>query len=103
MAEPRRKVRPKNPVAALKEHAPWLPVTCDPADVAAIQAVYSGTANEHQQRRAIEFVIQISLNGNAHFFPGEDGRRETDYALGRAFVGNQIISFIKLRRSSNES
>lgn len=52
---------------------------------------------QHQQRMAIEFVLRISRNDGALFFPGEDGRRSTDYALGRANVGEQIVTLLKVK------
>lgn len=97
-----RRVRPKNPEQALKAHLPWIPATAEPADITAIQACYHGTANEEQQRRALDYIINLSLNDGMLYFAGEEGRRNTDFALGRAYVGNQIITFIKLRRPNSE-
>lgn len=108
MAEQRRgtgKVRPaKAPRDALAAHAPWIPVTCDPADVTALQALARGEADPGMQRRALDFVIRLSRNDGALYFPGEDGRRDTDFALGRAFVGEQVVALLKLnlRRANSE-
>lgn len=51
----------------------------------------------HQQKRVLEFVIDLSRNDGALFFPGEGGRRDTDFALGRRFVGEQLVTMIKMR------
>jgi len=97
-----RKVRARNPAAALKDRAPWVPAAFEPADAVAVQACYYGTASEDQQKRAMNFLLAMSLNDKVLYFPGEDGRRDTDFALGRAFVGHAIISFIKMRRPDSE-
>lgn len=97
-------VRPKDdPAKALLEHRPWIPVTCPPEAVIAIQALRSGTADPQQQRTALEWILEMSRNGGADYFPGEDGRRDTDFALGRGFVAKMIYTVlnIKLRRGEH--
>lgn len=88
------------PAAAAKEQLqPWLPQQCDPADVAALRAVYAGNASEHQQRRAVDFVIKRLCGvGSLPFVPGgEDGRRATDLALGKQQVGIEILNLVATR------
>ena len=63
----------------------------------AIQACARGEALPHQQREAIDFIRKIAYNGGAIYFPGEEGRRDTDFALGRAWVGQQLTSIINLK------
>ena len=92
----------KSVAAALADHAPWKPVTV-PAEVAgALQALHRGQAEPHQQTLALRWIIETSRNAGAHYFPGENGRRDTDYALGRAFMGEQIVTVlnIKMRREN---
>ncbi len=102
MAEARR-VRPSEDVAkALASHAPWRPPSFSPSDVSAIQALWRGEAAPHQQRRALDFLIEMSRNDGAFYFPGEAGRRDTDFALGRAFVGEQLITLIKMKLKRGE-
>lgn len=96
-AKPDPKLRPRDPVDALQERAPWRPLEVSVEDMGAIQALYRGDAQEHQQRRALEFILQLCHNGGAHYFPGEGGRRDTDFALGRAFVGLQLKRIIQLK------
>lgn len=101
MAAPRRpSVRPKgDPAAALSERAPWRPGEYDPADIQALQTLYRGQADEVTQKRALDFVIRISRNNGALYFPGEIGRRDTDFALGRNFVADQIVTLLKVNIS----
>jgi hypothetical protein len=90
-------VRPVgNLLQALAEHAPWRPVEPTPEQVGAIKAMSRGEALPHQQQAALQFLIDLAYNGGAHYFPGEGGRRDTDFALGRAWVGQQIVTMCKM-------
>lgn len=62
-----------------------------------MQALLRGEANPGQQKLALEFVI-VKLAGTyeAHFHPGPDGARSTDFALGMAHVGQQLVKCTKL-------
>ena len=88
----------RTPRAAAQDHAPWLPVPYEPADVVAIQAVFAGRADEIQQKRAMKWITETAAGVyDLPFRPGgEDGRRDTDFACGRAFVGSQILKLNKL-------
>jgi hypothetical protein len=89
-------VRPAaDPKEKLAEREPWLPPAYPPALIGALKALSRGTAESHQQVLAVQHLIDLCHNGGAHFFPGEDGRRNTDFALGRAWVGQQIVTMIK--------
>lgn len=91
-ASPARARPAKDASVALADHAPWKPPPeIAPEDWGALQACWNGVAQPHQQKRALEFVLKVSHNDGAHYFPGEGGRRDTDFALGRAVVG-QIVS-----------
>lgn len=99
LGEKPRASAPKKPSRqALLERAPWMPPEYELADVTAVQAVVAGTANPDQQRRAMRWVIeQAAATYDLAYRPGsEDGRRDTDFALGRAFVGQQIVKMTKL-------
>lgn len=90
-------VRPvQEPIAALAAHAPWMPVSVDPAIVSGLQAMRRGDCPPHLQQKVLQWLMDVSRNGGALYFPGEAGRRDTDYALGRAFIGDTIITFLKL-------
>ena len=68
------------------------------ADVVAIKALYDGKATPHQQQRALAYIIEVAAGTNdlAYRPGGEDGRRDTDFALGKQSVGRTIIKLIKL-------
>lgn len=77
---------------------PWMAQACQPEDVGALRAVYAGTASEHMQRRAMEFILkQLCGVGRPCFVPGEEGRRATDLALGKQQVGLEIIALCSIK------
>ena len=79
------------------------PAKFNAAVAAAMMAVYTGTASPHQQKMALHWIVNKAAmaSGVPCFRPGGlDGQRETDFALGRAFVGQQILGVLKL--SANE-
>lgn len=86
-----------DPAKALAAHQPHLPPEWTPEELGAVQQVWLGTADPHQQRRALEFVLRVCNNDGARFFPGEDGRRSTDYALGRAMPGELIRTMLMMK------
>lgn len=109
MATEQPKPRPvKKPVSqALDDNAPWMPPKWDIADANAIKALQAGTADPEQQKRALIWIVEkASMRYEQHFFPGPDGQRNTDFALGRAFVGQHIVALANinlniLRRSES--
>jgi hypothetical protein len=67
------------------------------ADVSAMQALQNGTANDDQQRRALRWIIEKAAGTyDFSFYPGE---RETSFALGRVFVGQQVVKLMRLNVS----
>lgn len=93
---------------ARKAPGPWGPVPYDLADVSAIQALLAGTAQPEQQQRALRWIIETACGTyDQSFWPGGDeGRRNTDFAEGRRFVGNSIVkltrlNLMQLRRDEN--
>ena len=89
------------PVPEPKASAPWLPVSYVKADVSALQAMRLGNANKGQQLRAMEFILDSICDRNGMSFRpgGPEGARETDFAEGRRFVGNQIVKLTKISLS----
>ena len=65
----------------------------------ALQAITSGTANTTQQQRAYEYVVRtLCETDRMTFWPGgEDGRRATDFAEGKRWVGVQLRRIEKMR------
>lgn len=81
----------------LADNAPWKPVPWTDETAGAMQALARGKAAEHQQKLALDYIIQtIAGTYDAHYHAGPDGARNTDFALGRAFVGQQIVKLLKL-------
>lgn len=87
--------------AVVGENAPWLPPHYDIADASAIQALQRGEATFEQQQRALKWIIENACKTyDMPYRPGGDeGRRDTDFALGRQFVGQQIVKLLKLNLS----
>ena len=87
----------KDPLAL----GPHLPTPYEVADVSAIQALQDGSANPDQQKRALRWLIErASGTYEAHFYP-ED--RFTTFALGRAYVGQQVVKMLRLNVSTLRS
>lgn len=83
--------KPKSPL-------PWHPVRYDEAVTAAIRALNAGTANADQQQRALRWIIEVAaMTYDQPFRPGgPEGCRDTAFACGRQFVGQQIVKQMKL-------
>lgn len=74
---------------------PWAPPIASVIDVAAIKALASGAATEDQQKRALHFIlVDVCKVDDEPYCPGEDGNRDTAYALGKRRVGTYIRSLI---------
>lgn len=68
----------------------------DRRDVAAIKALARGEASKEQQERALMWIVECVARTYADpFVPGD--ARATDYALGCASVGRQIVTLINAR------
>lgn len=88
----------KRAIPVAPQSAPWLPPAYEKADVSAIQALASGLASPEQQKRALDWIIQQAAGTYdlAYRPGGEEGSRDTTFALGRVFVGQQIVKMMKL-------
>ena len=77
---------------------PWFPAPYEKADASAIQALSRGLADPEQQQRALKWIIEgAAMCYGMSFIPGgEDGRRDSDFAEGRRYVGQQIVKMTKL-------
>lgn len=64
----------------------------DKADAISLQAVAGGYADEHQQRRAMEWIIFKACSFNDISFRETD--RETSFAEGKRFVAQQINALL---------
>lgn len=86
------------PKKATLAAGPHIPPGYEPHHVRAFQALQRGDANEHQQQEALKWLIeQCAGTYQFHFYPGD---RETAFALGRAFVGQQVVKLLSLDLST---
>lgn len=100
---PDRRAKPRhaNPRAfsdeAIRSRGPWIPQAWQLADATAVQALLGGTGDAEQQQRVLRFIIE-NLCGtyDVSYRPGEDGRRDTDFAEGKRWVGLQLIKLSRL-------
>lgn len=102
--KPQRAKR-KDPAKVLADNPAWLPPDFKLADVAAMQAVAIGKGDSDQQKRVMRYIVEtLAGTYDPSYRPGaEEGRRETDFAEGRRFVGLRIVAMTradlaKLRR-----
>jgi hypothetical protein len=65
------------------------------ADVQALRAVNEGRATSDQQRRAMRFLIN-EICGNYDMPYRPDSSRDTDFALGKMWVGQTVVYFLKI-------
>jgi len=86
-------------------HEPWYPAEYEIADVAAIQGLLRGDATPEQQKRALDWIITHAsgVHEQTYYPGGEEGRRNTDFAEGKRFVGNSIIKLTRLNISALRS
>ena len=78
----------------MKQKLPYEPAKYEKADVISIQAVAEGVADEYQQKRALKWIINNASEVYEMHYLASD--RDTSFALGRAFVGQQITKMINL-------
>ena len=91
-------IRAKTERQAIAEHAPWKPAPYEPADAAALQALAQGSATADQQKRALDWLVKKCCRTyDLSYRPGEEGRRDTDFAEGRRSVGLQIVTLLNLK------
>ena len=79
----------------LPKPLPWDPPNAGEQVVYAVRAFAQGKATDHQQRLLWEWLGYVTGTGDAwsdlSFRPGgEEGRRHTDFAEGKRFVGLQL-------------
>lgn len=89
------------------KNAPYLPPPYDAADAFALKALQAGTANEAQQQRALRWIIETAAaTYDLPYRPNQDGGdRDTAFAAGKMFVGQQIVKLLNIKpellRSAN--
>lgn len=96
--QPKARGSPKPISQALADASPWKPAKWQPADASAMQALVRGDCPPNLQQRAMAFIINdLCGTYDQPYRPGEDGRRDTDFALGKMWVGQQIVKLLKTR------
>lgn len=83
----------------------YLPPPADTKVRAAIRRLARGEATKDQQMLALNWIItRAAYTYDFHFRPSEDGgERDTAFALGRAFVGQQIVKIINMPGSVHDA
>lgn len=76
-------------------HAPCPIPDWDVADVGAIQALARGTADPHQQVRALKWIVEKACA--RYEIPFDPVNHSvTDFMCGRLFAGEQIVKLTKI-------
>lgn len=73
---------------------PWASTPWAKGDAYALKAVAEGIASEHQQKRAMGWIMHACGIRDLSFRP--DNARATDFAEGKRFVGLQIAKLVHL-------
>lgn len=77
---------------------PHIPPQWELADASAIQALVDGRAEPHQQQRAIQWIVNHAAGTyEFNYYPTD---RDTSFALGRAFVGQQVVKLMRVNLSA---
>lgn len=77
---------------------PHIPPDWEIADAVAVQALVDGVAEPHQQKRALQWIVDRAAGTyEFNYYPGD---RDTCFALGRAFVGQQIVKLMRINVSA---
>ena len=84
--------RAKNP-AYWEPDSKW--AIANKEKIRAVQAVWSGTANEAQQKLALTYIVDdLCGRSSNQYYPSE---RDTTFALGKKFVGDHIAGAINAK------
>ena len=79
-------------------NSPAVPAEYHLADATAIQAMATGTADSDQQVRALKWIVEQAAG--IYEFHYYESVQDTAFALGRAFVGQQVAKMTKLNLSA---
>lgn len=87
-------IEKKKPTRAV---GPFIPPPYELADATAFQALQRGEAEPYQQQRALKWLIEKCAGTyEFQYYPSD---RDTSFALGRAFVGQQVVKLLHLNTS----
>lgn len=80
-----------------KPYRPNDPAGYEIPDVVAIQALVRGEADQLQQQRALRWIVEHAARTyDLTYFGGPGGDRDSAFAAGKAFVGQQVVKMTKL-------
>lgn len=104
-AKPKRATKPER--VSIAENAPWKPSNPPVHIIFAVKAMAAGKANDQQQMRLLDWMIKdLCKTYDQPYRPGEEGRRDTDFACGLMHVGRELVKCVnmppdKLRREND--
>jgi hypothetical protein len=88
----------EKPKPVTRAIGPHVPPPYELADASALQAMQRGEATPDQQARALKWLIERAAGAyEFNYYPSD---RDTAFALGRAFVGQQVVKLLKVNVSS---
>lgn len=87
----------KKPLRAVPQPHGSMPAGFGYAEAVAMQALYNGTADAPQQKIAMKWILEGACA--LPQWPYKESQRETDVALGRHWVGHQIMALVKVNLS----
>lgn len=80
----------------IHKRRPWEPADFTRAEHLALVALSQGRATEDQQQLAWDWLLFAAGYDDKSFRPGGlEGQRETDFAEGKKWVGEQMIKLLK--------
>lgn len=83
--------------AKAKEMGPTFPAPWELHEAHAIQALAAGKASEEQQRAAFRWIVEeVCGTYDLSYRRGPDGDRDTVFAEGKRFVGQQVVKLTKI-------
>lgn len=76
----------------------WMPPAYSVAEIEALKAMARGEAQPHQQKMALDWLINTAAGTYdlSYRSDAEGGERETAFAEGRRFVGMQAVKLVNL-------
>ena len=77
----------------------WMPPEWDLPDAKALQQLAKGDATPEQQKRALRWIVETACATYDQPYRPESAR-DTDFACGRMFVGQQVVKLINLNLST---
>ena len=85
-----------------KKSGPWLPAKYDDTITSAVKALNAGVASAGQQQTALKWIIE-TVCGTYDMSYRPESDRDTVFAEGKRFVGNQLVKQLRLTTSEKRS